>query len=109
MKNLGQFIFKHLTADFTPYFVIREDRMPESSHMIPISEQCLNNMCMRGSFTLERVTIKVSKQLSETTIALCLQEGRYATTESDLPISGFPRALMTEDIIRSKLISWTGS
>jgi hypothetical protein len=101
MKNFGRYLYKHLTHTFTPYFVIREDGKPDSSHMVPISEQCLTSMCVRGGFNLKQITVTVAKQLSEVTIALCLQEGRYATGEADLPISGFPRALMSEDIVRS--------
>lgn len=105
MKALGKFFLKFLTADFTPYFVIQEDRKVETSRKVPISEQCINEMYIRGRFEMDRIRITTSRQLSATTILLCLQESPYPhSNDSNLPISGFPRTLMAEDTIDSKLI-----
>lgn len=70
---------------------------------VPISEQLITDMILRGRFNTDRIHIAVSKQLSSTTISLCLQEACYpASTDSNLPISGFPRTLMAEDVPQSK-------
>jgi hypothetical protein len=103
MKALGKFLLRFLTADFTPYFVIQEDRKVEMSRKVPISEQCISDMIVRGKFEIDRIRITTSKQLSMTTISLCLQDGAYPhSSDSHLPISGFPRSLMAEDTIHSK-------
>jgi hypothetical protein len=102
LKALGRFLHRYLTAEFTPYFVIQEDRMIERSRKIPISEQCISDMIVRGRFEIDRIRITTSKQLSTTTISLCLQESPYpCSSDSHLPISGFPRTLMAEDTIHS--------
>ena len=103
MKNLGSFLNKISGANFAPYFVIQEDIKIESSRQLPISEQCIINMMVQRKFEMDRIRIKTSKQLSTTTISLCLQEDCYPySVDSYLPISGFPRSLMTEDTIQSK-------
>ena len=103
MKALGKYLHKYLTVEFTPYFVIQEDRRPEMSRKVVISEQCISEMIVRGRFDLDRIPITTSKQLSSTTISLCLQESPYPnSSDSYLPISGFPRTLMTEDTIHSE-------
>lgn len=103
MKALGRFLHKYLTVDFTPYFVIQEDRKVEMSRKVIISEQCISDMIVRGRFELDRIPITTSKQLSTTTISLCLQESPYPhSSDSHLPISGFPRTLMAEDTIHSR-------
>jgi len=101
MKALGRFLYKCLSSDFEPYFVIQEDRKYETMRKLPFTEQVIGDMCVRGKFAVDRIHITVSKQLSATTISLCLQDGPYPRSyDSNLPISGFPRTLMTEDIVQ---------
>lgn len=107
MKALGRYIYGCLNGNFEPYFIIHEDRKYDNSETrelkVPISEQSLQEMFVRGRFNAEKIHITVSKQLSSTTISLCLQNASYpVSSNSHLPISGFPRTLMTEDLTQSK-------
>jgi len=65
-----------------------------------LTEDIINDMYLRGTFNLQRIQIATSKELSTTEISLCLQTNPYPySIDSYLPISGFPRELMTEDNI----------
>jgi hypothetical protein len=103
MKALGRYILDCMKGSFEPYFTVQEDRKYENAQKVPISEDVLKDMYIRGRFIMEPIHITVSKQLSKTTIYLCLQEGSYPHSgDSNLPLSGFPRTLMTEDLTQSK-------
>jgi hypothetical protein len=92
-----------MKEDFVPYFVVQEDHKIETMQKVPISEQSISDMMRRGVFRVDRIQITVSKQFASTTISLCLREAAYPlSADSYLPISGFPRKLMTEDIPRRK-------
>jgi hypothetical protein len=102
MKALGRYILDRVKGSFEPYFTVQEDRKYENAQ-VPISEDVLKDMYIRGRFIMEPIHITVSKQLSKTTIYLCLQEGSYPHSgDSNLPLSGFPRTLMTEELTQSK-------
>jgi hypothetical protein len=106
MKALGRYIYNCLNGNFEPHFIIQEDRKYADSatreQKVLISEQSLQDMFIRGRFVAEKINITVSKQLSSTTISLCLQDTPYpVSSNSNLPISGFPRTLMTEDLTQS--------
>jgi hypothetical protein len=103
MKALGRYILDCMKGSFEPYFTVQEDRKYENAQKVPISEDVLKDMYIRGRFIMEPIHITVSKQLSKTTIYLCLQEGSYPYSgDSNLPLSGFPRTLMTEELTQSK-------
>lgn len=99
MKALGEFMRSCLRGNFEPFFVVEEDGSPpEDAFQIPMSENMISGMYLRGSFSLSKVRINVSKELSATNIFLCLQTDPYPySTNSVLPISGFPRELISED------------
>lgn len=108
MRALGRYIHAYTTADFEPYFVVQEDRNYSNAQKIPVSEEILRGMCVRGRFKMASVHITVSKQMSTTTIYLCLQSQPYnvrSSAGSSLPISGFPRTLMTETLTQSEISS----
>lgn len=103
LKELGRFLEKHLTADFTPHFAIREIENHEATLKIPISEQCIGSMCIRGHFELEDINVDISRQFSVIMMSLCLQPAGYAYSAGpDFPISGFPRSLLAEDNLQSE-------
>ncbi|KAM3089514.1 hypothetical protein ACMFMG_001101 [Clarireedia jacksonii] len=106
MKALGRILMEFMKEDFEPYFVVEEDRNYETTQKVPISEQSISDMMRRGVFRGDRIQIMVSKQFASTTISLCLREAPYPPSmDSYLPISGFPRKLMTEDIPRQPSLS----
>lgn len=103
MKALGRYLLGRMKGSFEPYFVIQEDQKYENVQKLPMTEDILKNMYMRGRFMMEPIHITVSKQLAKVGIYLCLQEGSYPHSgDSNLPISGLPRTLMTEDLTQSK-------
>jgi hypothetical protein len=105
MRALGRYIHECMSRDFEPFFVIQEDKNFDNAIKIPISEEVLRGMCVRGRFKMATVHLSVSKQMSTTTIYLCLQSAPYnvrSSAGSTLPISGFPRTLMTETLTPSK-------
>jgi len=103
MKALGRYILDCMKGNFEPHFIVREERKYENAQKVPISEDVLEDMYIRGRFIMDPLRITVSKQLSRTSISLCLQDGPYLHSfDSNLPISGFPRTLMTEDLTQSK-------
>ena len=117
MKELGKYFLGFLTPSFTPYFFICEPKKYsfDTSKMIPISRYTMNNMSKYGTFSAIDIDVKVSGLDSESMILLCLKEGDYRRTYStevecdpnkfdDIPISGFPRKLMTEDSLASMSI-----
>lgn len=99
MKALGEFLRNCLRNDFSPYFIVQEDEAKNVDVIkVPVGENLITDMCLRGSFKLNRIRVFVSKELATTTISLCLSEDSYPySTNSFLPISGFPRELITED------------
>lgn len=101
MKALGRYLLEAMKGNFEPHFIVQENQQYDNAQKVPITEELLQDMCLKGRFLL-KLHITVSKQLSVTTIFLCLQEGSYAfRADSSLPISGFPRSLMTENITQN--------
>jgi len=85
--------------------------------MIPITRQNIKSMSDYGAFDTVNIELKVSTLGSESMISLCMKKGDYRRTYSvnvdydpnnfdDIPISGFPRKLMTEDSLASKLLTF---
>jgi hypothetical protein len=103
MKALGRYILDSMNGNFEPYFIVQENRNFDNVQKVPITEDLMRDMYVRGRFSMDRFPVSVSKQLSSTTIFLCLQEGPYPYSgDSNLPISGFPRTLMTENLRQSR-------
>jgi len=98
MKSLGAFLRKYLRSDFEPFFMVSGEGSPERGFRIPLTETMISDMCLRGSFSMAPIGITVPKELSATNIYLCLQIEPYPfSADAYLPISGFPRELMSED------------
>lgn len=98
MKALGEFLRKYLRGTFEPYFIVSEESSPNNSIKLSITESMISDMCLRGSFNPSKIRIYMSKELSTTNISLCLQTEPYPlSADSNLPISGFPRELVSED------------
>jgi hypothetical protein len=102
MKALGVFLSSScLARHFEPYFVVEEEGAGLArQHEISISETMVEDMRMFGTFELEPVRISTSMEQSTTRISLRLQAAPYYSGAVAVPISGFPRLLMIEDMAR---------
>ncbi|KAI0555301.1 FabD/lysophospholipase-like protein [Xylaria curta] len=97
MKAMGELFRRCLGAQFEPFFTIEEEGCHDGDFRVIINETIISDMCFRGTFPLGRIRIQMSTELAVTTISLSLQKGPYPdSTDALLPISGFPRELVTE-------------
>ncbi|KAI0552170.1 hypothetical protein F4679DRAFT_571841 [Xylaria curta] len=100
MKALAWFFISLLDGDFEPYFVLEEednDGAVWPLRQIVLTESVLQDMHLQGNFQLEPVHIHATHKNSDINISLCLQSAPYTSGAHALPISGFPRRLMSED------------
>jgi hypothetical protein len=97
MKGLGGFLRSTIRGDFEPYFLLEEETHRSGAIKIPLTEASINHMYLRGYFNIDPIQIQVSKELASTKISLCLQSDPYPSGITVLPISGFPRQLISED------------
>jgi len=54
-------------------------------------------MHLQGTFQLDQIRINAASEDAEVKLSLCLQSSPYPSGVHVLPISGFPRRLMSED------------
>ncbi|EMR64244.1 patatin-like serine protein [Eutypa lata UCREL1] len=97
LKALGTFLWAHLKSNFEPYFLIEEDSTRWPARQVILNESMLEDMRLRGFFEVDRVRLHAVKEHSTTKISLGLQTTVYPSGVTVLPISGFPRQLMSED------------
>ncbi|KAJ2904255.1 putative patatin-like serine protein [Zalerion maritima] len=98
VKALGDFLLGCLKSDFDPFFVIEEVGHPESAVRVTIKKVEIEAMAIRGDFRAKKFKVDASSELSMTSMSLCLRQNPYQSLlDSRLPISGFPRRLMSED------------
>lgn len=84
------------TLNFQPYFIIGEKGLTPEPVKIIITQQLIQGMTMNASFEVSPVLIPVSTVSAITTISQSIVDGE------ELPISGFPRALMAKNVVKSK-------
>lgn len=97
MKSLGTFFISGLKGNFEPYFLIEDDIPGGKAQHIVLTETAIRNMQRQGYFDIEPIQINALKEYAAIRISLCLQSASYISGEITLPISGFPRQLMSED------------
>ncbi|KAG6355196.1 hypothetical protein INS49_004277 [Diaporthe citri] len=105
LMALGSFLRSCCTGDFRPYFLIEDDidSGTRQRRQIILSEAFIADMETAGCFDIEPLTIitAADKQDTPTRISLSLQMAPYSsgtsTTATALPISGFPRRLVSEE------------
>lgn len=97
MKALGEFMRSTIRGEFEPYFLLEEEVPRSLPVRIALSETSVHDMCHRGILEVETLYIQVQRELATTRISLCLQGEPYPSGVSVLPISGFPRQLISED------------
>ncbi len=62
-----------------------------------LTDSVLQDMHLQGNFQLEHLRIHATHENEDVKISLCLQNAPYSSGVHVLPISGFPRRLMSED------------
>ncbi|KAK5631118.1 hypothetical protein RRF57_006833 [Xylaria bambusicola] len=100
IKALAWFLISLLDGDFEPYFLIEEiglDDAAQRVYQIVLTDSVLQDMHLQGNFQLDHLRINTTQENSEVKISLCLQSAPYSSGIHVLPISGFPRRLMSED------------
>lgn len=97
MRALGEFLRATLSGEFEPYFLLEEEVPRSEPIRITLSEDAIHDMCQRGNFEVETLYVQVQRELATTRVSLCLQSDPYPSGVTVLPISGFPRQLISED------------
>ncbi|KAL1847964.1 hypothetical protein Daus18300_013767 [Diaporthe australafricana] len=106
LMALGSFLRSCCIGDFRPYFLVEDDidSGTRQKRQIILSEAFILDMEAAGYFEIEPLTINTSTDKKDTTtkISLSLQMAPYSsgattTTATALPISGFPRRLVSEE------------
>ncbi|KAI0907470.1 hypothetical protein F4823DRAFT_626310 [Ustulina deusta] len=100
IKALAWFLISLLDGDFEPYFLIEEEgqdsEIGQIRHIV-LTDSVLQDMHLQGNFQLEHLRIHATHENEDVKISLCLQNAPYSSGVHVLPISGFPRRLMSED------------
>ena len=105
LMALGAFLRSCCMGDFRPYFLVEDDidSGTRQRRQIILSEAFILDMESAGYFEIEPLTITTAddRQDTPTRISLSLQMAPYSsgatTIGTALPISGFPRRLVSED------------
>lgn len=105
LMALGSFLTSCCVDDFRPYLLVEDDIDGDTRQMrkIILSEAFINDMETAGYFEIEPLTITTAadKKDTPTRISLSLQMAPYSsgatTTGTTLPISGFPRRMVSEE------------
>ncbi|XXG95427.1 hypothetical protein Hte_001689 [Hypoxylon texense] len=97
MKALGGFLRLSLKGNFEPYFLVEDDIPGSAAQKVTLTETMIRGMYQRGYLDINPIRINGLKEYTVIKILLCLQATPYACGDTGLPISGFPRQLMSED------------
>ncbi|KAI1108792.1 FabD/lysophospholipase-like protein [Nemania sp. NC0429] len=100
IKALAWFLISLLDGDFEPYFLLEEESLDDEVRPVRqfvLTSSVLQDMHLQGNFQLDPIRINAAHESSEITISLCMQSTPYSSGVGALPISGFPRRLMSED------------
>ncbi|RWA12744.1 hypothetical protein EKO27_g2394 [Xylaria grammica] len=100
IKALAWFLISLLDGDFEPYFLIEEENQDGEARpirQVVLTDSVLQDMHLQGNFQLEQIRINTTHEHSDIIISSCLQNMPYSSGVRALPISGFPRRLMSED------------
>ncbi|KAM0080880.1 hypothetical protein ACKRZS_006947 [Fusarium odoratissimum] len=97
LKALGKFLQAQVRGSFEPYFTIQEQGYPSEEITVPLSEDTINAMCVRGNLELDVIEFRENKEFSPIHMSLCLEDNSSSgSIDRSFPISGFPRELMDE-------------
>ncbi|KAI0024490.1 FabD/lysophospholipase-like protein [Xylariomycetidae sp. FL0641] len=105
IKALAGFLISLLAEDFTPYFMLEQSHADRASwpvRHISLAGSVLQDMQVQGEFHMDPIRVHAASEEADVQLSICLQAAPYPSGASILPISGFPRKLMTEDEGASK-------
>ncbi|KAI0169236.1 hypothetical protein GGR52DRAFT_581416 [Hypoxylon sp. FL1284] len=97
MKALGKLLRSYMRGNFEPQFFIEDDVPGSATQQIVLSGTVVRDMHHHGCFDMEPIQISLPNEYATTKIMLRLQPTPYAGGGTAVPISGFPRQLMSED------------
>ncbi|KAI0403160.1 hypothetical protein F4802DRAFT_316845 [Xylaria palmicola] len=100
IKALAWFLISLLDGDFEPYFLLEEEHEDTQTWLgrqVVLTDSVLQDMHLHGNFQLDQIRINAVREHSAIKVSLCLQSASYPSGVHALPISGFPRRLMSED------------
>lgn len=114
LRALGEYMRKHQLPSFQPFFRTRDMNGTESNTVgdTSVSPETIQKMIDFGVFKLKPIEIPVSTHSSMVSIDLHLAGDWVKSYPSNgLPISGFPRNLFEEDVMRraSKICPYYGA
>ncbi|KAF2461117.1 hypothetical protein BDY21DRAFT_297819 [Lineolata rhizophorae] len=98
LRYLGDYLRNHQDPTFQPYFTVQERCYQPVKY--EISPDVVHNMIVKATFDMGIMEIRVSLQQGHTSISLCLRRWNSRSVEEH-PISGFPRSLALEDLIKN--------
>lgn len=102
ISKLGEALRKRSTdaynqqaADHDSYFVILERWKEDEAQKTVIGAPVVDKMMRDAQFSFSQVTLRLSKRIAETNIALCFTD--RSSEPIFYPISGFPKHLLEEE------------
>ena len=97
VRYLGEYLKNVTTQFFQPYFSI-ETNLSSQYRVEKISMGLIQEMMMAASFKVGPLTILISNEATITMIRLSI------AAKEELPISGFPRALIPKKVAKGNLL-----
>jgi hypothetical protein len=97
MRNLGRFLRMRSFPNLQPYFEICEDSLQLEKLKVTITTQVIRRMEDSATFDVGNVELSLLARTSIVNISLCLPYSRD-TRDRPFPISGFPRALVLDEL-----------
>ena len=85
--------------NFQPFFRIQEKNQEHLAVKTVITPHVVQNMITMAKFDVDPIQVRVSDKLGVTTIGLGLLD-EQDRREEVVPISGFPRCLITDNLQR---------
>lgn len=99
LKSLGKKLRELRSHYFGPHFVVAEHHQDHIASDVEIPTDTIAAMINDLSFSMDIIKISLSSKVARTTISLRLRQDEQA-----LPISGFPRHLLTEERTECRLL-----
>jgi hypothetical protein len=104
LRDLGNFLSRHQTPNFQPFFRIQEKHREHLAVNKVLTPDIVQSMITMAEFSMNPIEVRVSDKLGATTICLGLLNENVGK-EDVTPISGFPRVLVVDHVKRCKISS----
>ena len=99
LRDLGTLLTQYQVPNFQPFFRIQEKNREQFAVKTVIAPDAVQNMITMAKFEVDPIEVRVSDKLGATTIGLGLLD-EHERKEDVVPISGFPRCLVTDNLQR---------